>query len=201
MNRMQSLAVAALASMWAPLGPASAQHEHMHHATPMTEVVSGEEILRLPDLPVRDKDGVEGGFRSRLPGDRPLILAFTYMSCTTICPGVHAVLMVVDDELGAGEAREATLVTVAIDPVGDTPERLAETARTFGAGPDWLWLTGGPRGTRPLLQALNFHPGPLEDHVETYLVGQPCTGRYTRLRGAVTPDDLVALVRAQPRCD
>lgn len=170
------------------------------HSPAPERVILEPERLALPNLPVTDRFGVQTGLRDALSDGRPVILSFTYTACDTLCGIANALLTVVDADLGAGAEREAVIVTVAIDPVRDTPQAMAREADRLGAGPGWLWLTGGPRGTRPILEALRFPPGAIEDHDPMFLVGRPCLGRFTRIVGLVDPATLADLARAQPPC-
>jgi protein SCO1/2 len=197
MSRAARLLALALLLVPAPALPHGTGHGD-HAGEP---VFAEPERLALPNLPVTDRFGRRSGFRDALPPGRPVILSFTYTACDTLCDISNAVLTVVDADLGSGPGRAATIVTVAIDPERDTPEAMAAEAEKLGAGPGWLWLTGGPRGTRPLLDALRFPAGAVEDHDPMFLVGQPCLGLFTRVVGLADPDALLALARAQPPCD
>lgn len=196
---MKPLPVSALAVVIGLSLPAHAHGPDPHNDTP-GPVTLEPERLALPNLPVTDRFGRRSGFRDALPRGRPVILSFTYTACDTLCDISNALLTVVDADLGAGAERGAVIVTVAIDPLRDTPQAMALEADRLDAGPGWLWLTGGPRGTRPLLEALRFPPGAVEDHDPMFLVGQPCLGRFTRVVGLVDPQALADLARSQPPC-
>lgn len=80
---------------------------------------------------------------------------FIFTRCRSTCPMMTAHLARLQKTL-AGETR-ARLVSFSVDPVHDTPERLAEFAKGYGATPDrWLFLTGD----KPQIRALSvqgFH--------------------------------------------
>lgn len=178
-----------------------AAHGPAEHAQAATRIMVEPERLVLPNLPVTDRFGNRTGFRDALPQGRTVILSFTYTACETLCDISNAVLTVVDADLGSGSERAATIVTVAIDPLRDTPKAMEAEAEKLGAGPDWLWLTGGAQATKPLLEALRFPVGAVEDHDPMFLVGRPCRGQFTRVVGLVDPEALVELAQAQPACD
>lgn len=74
---------------------------------------------------------------------------FIFTNCASTCPMMTAQLSRLQKAL-AGETR-ARLVSFSVDPVRDTPERLAEYAKGYGATPDrWLFLTGDQQQVRTL---------------------------------------------------
>lgn len=115
-------------------------------------------------------------------------------------PLTNAVLMMVDESLVGNPEHDIQIVTVAINALHDTPEALNSEAELLSARDHWLWLTGGTKGTRPLLDTLRFRPGALEDHDPIFLVGRPCRGLFTRITGLPDPDKLIELARSQPPC-
>lgn len=157
-----------------------------------------DEALAIPDMTVTTSEGRQAGLREMLPPRAPVILSFTFTGCASICDITNAILLGVEDELRLDDAEAVQIATLSIDPWNDTPEALAHEKAKLGAG--WLWLTGGPTGTQPILDALRFPPGAISDHDPMFLVGRPCSGRMTRVVGLANPEDLVALARGLPRC-
>ena len=73
---------------------------------------------------------------------RPWVVSFIFIRCGGPCPRVSGQMRILQDQLDA-LGSDARLVTITVDPDYDTPERLAEYAKTFGADPDrWIFLTG-----------------------------------------------------------
>lgn len=179
--------------------PVLSHEKHAGHAS--QPIAATEERLALPNLPVTDRWDQRGGFREMVGGDESVILAFSYTECETLCGITNATLSIVDAELAAGDPGDVRIVTVAIDPIRDTPEAIRAEAEDLSASDRWLWLTGGIKSTRPLLEALRFPPGAVEDHDPIFLVGRPCRGLFTRIVGVPDPTRLIELARAQPACD
>lgn len=175
-------------------------HDGYKHKSASFEVSPNDERLTMPNLPVTDRFGVERGFRDSLPASETVILSFTYTSCETLCDISNAVLQVVYRQLAKQADRDGTIVTVGIDPVRDTVQAMLSSAENLDASADWLWLAGGPRGTRPLLEALRFPAGALDAHEPMFLVGRPCNTRFTRVVGLADPTALLDLIEAQPPC-
>ena len=176
-------------------------HEGQKHESSSAEVVPEAERLALPNLPVMDRFGVVKGFRDSIPASQTILLSFTYTACETVCDISNAVLQVVDRELGTAANRDVTIVTVGIDPVRDTVQAMQSAAENLKSSDDWLWLAGGPRGTRPLLETLRFPAGALDAHDPMFLVGRPCNTRFTRVVGLANPSALLDLIKDQPPCE
>ena len=68
---------------------------------------------------------------------------FIFTSCPGPCPILSAKMAEVQAHY-AGEA-DLRLVSFTVDPATDTPPVLAPYAARFGAGPNWLFLTGDPK--------------------------------------------------------
>ena len=153
------------------------------------------EQLALPDAPVTDASYRVDGFVSRLHSAGTVIVSFSFIECTTLCPLTNAVLAEVDDRIDA-EGLPLTIVTLTIDPVNDTPAKLAEAAEAVGASERWLWLTATPGDTFLLLDSFGLPPGPIEDHNPMLLIGNVGTGEFQRIVGLPEPGGLIDLATA-----
>ena len=69
---------------------------------------------------------------------RPWVADFIFTTCGGICPAMTARMASLRPQLPPG----TRLVSFSVDPVTDTPERLAEFAARYQAGPEWSFLTG-----------------------------------------------------------
>ena len=96
------------------------------------------------------------------------------------------------DDLGP----ELRLVSVSVDPLRDTPERLKAYAASHRAGPDWLWLTGEKTEVDEVLRGLGAYTPNFEDHPSMVLVGDVRTGQWKRFFGFPGPDKVVAAVQS-----
>lgn len=150
------------------------------------------EQLVLPDAPVTDASYRIDGFVSRLHSAGTVIVSFSFIECTALCPMTNAILAEVDDRIVA-EGLPLTIVTLTIDPVNDTPAKLAEAAGAVGASDRWIWLTAAPVDTFLLLDSFGLPPGPIEDHNPMLLIGNVGTGEFQRIVGLPEPDGLIDL--------
>lgn len=170
-------------------------HDHGDQSVPMVASRSTERIV-LPDIPVTDQTGHRKGFVSRYSPAGPVIISFLYTDCVEACAMTRAVLGIVDQDLALPGAPAARIITITVDPLRDTPEVLAQTAREQGASDRWDWLAADAADTPVLLGAFGLTPGPIEAHESVYLIGDLRSGSFTRVEGVPEPEALIALVRA-----
>jgi protein SCO1 len=74
-----------------------------------------------------------------------LALSFVFTTCSDTCPIVTAKLVDIQRRLGGDFGRRVHFVSISVDPLTDTPERLRAYAARFNADtPGWSFLTGTP---------------------------------------------------------
>ena len=178
----------ALAVLLAAL-PAIAQHEH--HANPAPEPAATAQTFDIPDVEVLDQTGAKRSFYTDLVKDRVVVVNFVFTSCTTVCPTMGATFARVQQLLGD---REVSLISVSVDPVVDTPERLAAWSKRLGAAPGWTLVTGEKPQIDLLLKRLGVFTPNRESHTPTVLVGNARNGQWQRANGLATPATIVSLV-------
>lgn len=126
-------------------------------------------------------------FYDDLVKDKTVIINLTYTTCGDICPASMAELAKVHALLGPRVGRDIIMLSLSIDPVADTPERLKQYWETFGAKPGWLLLTGKPGEVDRLRRELGAYDlDPLIDanptqHAGYITVGNDRKNRWTAL--------------------
>ncbi|RMF76628.1 MAG: SCO family protein [Acidobacteria bacterium] len=170
---------------------------HHGHASGHAEAVPQQglpdiALRQVPDLPVIDQDGRQLSFRSDLVEKGPFVMNFVFTTCTTICPPMGAIFGRLQDELGARLGRDVRLVSVSIDPVTDTPERLKAWSGTFGRREGWTLVTGRKDDVDVILRSLGALTPDKVDHAPLVLVGDPASGRVRRVYGLAAPDTILA---------
>ena len=98
----------------------------------------------LPNVDVVDQDRRELKFYDDVLKGKIVVISFVYTSCTNICPLVIARLAEVRDMLGDAFGRDIHFVSISIDPIPDTPEKLKDHAAAFQIDKGWTFLTGDP---------------------------------------------------------
>jgi protein SCO1/2 len=168
--------------------PAPAANIEPAAATP-----AGEKII-IPDVELLDQDGRKIHFYSDLVRGRVVVINFIFTTCTTICPPLGATFARVQTELGERAGREVRFISISVDPVTDTPERLKAWGAKFHAGPAWTFVTGQRPLINELLRALGAATASPQDHSPTVLIGNDARDQWTRSYGLARPSQLVQLI-------
>jgi protein SCO1/2 len=193
----KAFAIAAILGV-ATSGPGLAHDGSKHNTSSLgtpaqTDVVEATEV-ELLDLELVDRHGKPVRFQSEAVADRIVVIDFVYTTCTTICPILSAVMAQVQDQLGTHLGNQVRPISISIDPSRDTPERLDAYARKFGAGPEWIWLTGRKPAVDQVLIGLDTYTPEFVDHASTVLIGDARSNTWTRLFGFPAPEDILAHV-------
>ena len=159
-------------------------------------------------VPLVTRDGVAVDWRRDVLGSRIVIANFVYTSCASICLPGSALMAQVQSQLaergGTDRERGSTdtdaglaLVSISVDPLTDTPERLEAFARPFEPGPLWWWLTGRANDVYGLLDRLGVGSGgDPQAHQPVWLIGGADRGAWQRLLGFPDPRQLIEIALA-----
>ena len=147
-----------------------------------------------PDVEVVDQDGRQVHFYSDLVRGQRVAINFVFTSCTTICPPMGANFERLQALLGARAGAGVRLLSISVDPLTDTPERLKAWGARFHAGPGWTLLTGPKEELDRLLKAMGIFTADPASHAPILLLGDDRTGRWTRAYGLAPPAKIVQLL-------
>ena len=176
-------------------GSADGDDPHAEHKAMMKKPSAPAESTRvdLLDHTLVDQHGKKVKFVSDVIGDRIVVMDFV---CTTVCPVLSAVFGQVQNRLGDRLGDDVVLVSVSVDPVRDTPQRLKAYSKIHKAQPGWIWLTGKKRTMDEVLDGLGAYSPNFEDHAAMVLIGDGRGGEWSRLYGFPNPDRIVEQVNA-----
>lgn len=135
------LAGAFVATASAGAGAATADESRLFAAPPPGSYELPP-IDRVGEHTLLDGTGRPAPLLGLAPGQVALV-ALVYRACSDACPLALATLRRIDRRLADDDAMSlrVRLVTVSFDPAHDTPERMAELARSLGARDTWRFLT------------------------------------------------------------
>jgi len=162
--------------------------------TPEESVANTNGKLNIPDVEVLDQDGNIRHFYSDLIKGKTVAVNFIFTNCTTICPPLAATFARVQRELGDKVGKDVHFISVSVDPLTDTPERLKAWGAKFKAGAGWTFVTGNKQEIDQLLRALGASAVRREDHTPSVLVGNDAKGVWTRTYGLARTSQMVGLI-------
>jgi len=181
--------------MNSPAAAADDPHAHHKHAAPSAVKRSMAEI-QVAATPVVRQDGTKSTLAKELEGGKPVILAFIYTSCTTVCPVTSQILANTQDKLGADLAR-TRIVSISIDPEYDTPERLLAYSKKFDAKPQWQHYTGTLADSIAIQKAFGAYRGDKMNHQPLLFINGGGKKAWVQLDGFPSADEVVKEFRQQ----
>ncbi len=150
--------------------------------------------MNIPDVEVLDQNGRKLRFYSDLVRGKTVVVNFIFTTCTTICPPLGATFARVQRELGGRAGRDVHFISVSVDPVTDTPERLKAWGAKFKAADGWTFVTGARPDIDELLRALAASSARPEDHSPTILVINDEKNVVTRTYGLARPSQIIKII-------
>lgn len=169
---------------------AAADNEHQNHRVAATNYKRVEAAYKVPSVTLVRQDGSKAPFPAELDDGKPVILDFTYTTCTVICPVLSHTFAKVQEKLGS-EASKVHMVTISIDPEFDTPARLVEFAKKFRAGPQWIHYTGSTGDVVAIQNAFDVYRGDKMNHPPAIFLRASPDKPWLRIDGFATPNEVI----------
>jgi cytochrome oxidase Cu insertion factor (SCO1/SenC/PrrC family) len=148
----------------------------------------------IPDVEVLDQDGNALHFYTDLIKDKTVAINFIFTNCTTICPPLAATFARLQKEMGDKVGKDVHLISISVDPMTDTPERLKAWGAKFKAGPGWTFVTGEKSEMDKLLNALGAAVSKREDHTPAVIIGNDSKGIWTRTYGLAKVSQIMGVI-------
>jgi len=168
-------------------------HVVMHMTLPPT--TQRMVAYTLPDVTMIREDGKHVSLPNDLNDGRPVVLTFIFTTCKEICPVISATFAQLQRKLGS-ERDKVHLASISIDPEHDTPARLAEYAKEFGAGPEWHHYTGSFSASIAAQKAFDVYHGDKMDHTPVTFLRRAPGQKWIRIDGFTTADNLMNQLRS-----
>ena len=191
----------ALAAVTLGIAPAASAHgkaetaeEQAHHHASADEVTRSTADYNIPQVNLVRADGKSVWLAEEMNDGRPVVMDFIYTTCTSICPMSSQTLAELQKKLDASNS-PVHLVSISIDPENDTPVRLREYAKKFGAGPAWQFYTGSLAASTTAQRAFNIYRGDKMSHTPVTLVRTAPGRSWVRIDGFATADQLLGELR------
>lgn len=153
------------------------------------------------DVPLLDQTGKRVRFYSDLLQGKVVVINSFFGTCTSICPPMMTKLRQLQNALGDRLGREVFFVSLTVDPERDTPTRLREFARNYGARPGWSMVTGKKENVDWALYKVGHFVDSPDNHSGLLIIGNEATRTWKKIPSTVRLEQLLdeveSVVRAQ----
>lgn len=146
------------------------------------------------DVVLIDQDGEELRLYSDLMEGKVVIVSAIFTTCEGVCPVTMGNLVKIQKWLGPRLGDDVRILSLTVDRETDTPPRLKDYARKFGARPGWHFLTGTPESLDFALRRLGLWVENKEAHSSVFLVGNVPTGLWKKAFGMASSPELIEIV-------
>ncbi len=119
-----------------------------------------------------------------------------FAECPGSCPAMHTTLKEVQRHLGEKMGKEVVILSITVDPLTDTPEKLATYAEQFEAGAGWHFLSGKVQNVQVVLKKLGKYVENREAHDTIFLMGNMDTGLWKKANGLAAPGDIIEVLNS-----
>ncbi|MFT5164205.1 MAG: protein SCO1/2 [Alteromonadaceae bacterium] len=185
----------------------NAGHEHIDHSKHQAQLKSAGKIaqtskpstLSIPNVTLLNELGEKVALMDDLIQDKIVVINTIYTTCTTVCPVMGIQYVQLQKKLLERFSQEhidkqMLLLSISIDPLNDTPQRLAAFKEKFGGGPGWTLLTGSQSNIDNLLKATGLFAADPQEHTPITLVGSTHTNHWTRVSGLGPAKQIASLM-------
>jgi protein SCO1/2 len=155
----------------------------------------------IPDMPVVMADGRTTDLVTLTRG-RVTAVNFVLTGCGSICPVLGTIFARVQDEFGKSINDTYQLLSLSLDPLGDTPHAFAAWLARFNAGPQWRGAIPqvDAKGIATLLRAWGLSSGTSSIfHTETVLLVDRAARLVFRFPDLPDPVSVAAMMRQLAR--
>ena len=128
--------------------------------------------------------------------DKVVLINFIYTHCKNACPMNSQIFSAIQGLLGDKMGTRVKLVSISVDPVRDTPAALREFSEKYSPGEGWKFLTGEKKNIVTVMRKLGPYDPDFEGHSPMYIMGNVKTGHWKRMRGNVSPENIVKFIWA-----
>ena len=109
---------------------------------------------QIPDVTLRDQSGATVDLADFLAEPGPVAMQFIFSSCATVCPVLSAGFAQSVTDMTSLDS-DVRLLSISIDPEYDTPDRLKQYAKRYGAPDNWTFMTGTRNDIRKVIMAFD----------------------------------------------
>ncbi|HKU73416.1 MAG TPA: SCO family protein [Pyrinomonadaceae bacterium] len=155
--------------------------------------------LNVPDVEVTDQNGKKLRLYQDLVKDKLVVIGTFFTRCNYVCAGVGRNFAGLQKKLGDRLGKEVNLILLTRDPKVDSPERLRQWGRKYGARSGWTLLTADEATMRKLIAFFATDLlGPADNHSDRIFIGNESAGAWIVTAGLSPPEQLIKFIDELP---
>src|SRR5581483_275092 len=89
-----------------------------------------------------------------------------------------------------------SMISISVDPLNDTPDKLRAYAARFHVRKGWYFLTGPKEKMDFALRRLGQPLDAKENHTNIFVIGNETTGLWKKAFGLASAEDLIRIVQS-----
>ncbi len=163
-------------------------------APPLQEVKNPSNAQKyFSDVVLVNQHGQQLRFYSDLLKGRVVVISSFMATCTSACLPKNRNLEKLQEAAGDRLGKDVLILSISVDPVTDTPERLQEYAKTYHAKPGWHFITGKKENVDWALYKIGQYVPEKENHLNILVMGNEATGLWKKAFGLAKGEDLLSV--------
>ncbi len=161
-------------------------------APPLKEAENASKAQKyFSDVVLVNQHGEQLRFYSDLLKGKVVVISSFMATCTSACPVKNRNLEKLQEAAGDRLGKDVFILSISVDPVTDTPERLKEYAKTYHAKPGWHFLTGKKENVDWALYKIGQYVPDKKNHINVLVIGNEATGLWKKAFGLAKEEELV----------
>ena len=143
------------------------------------------------DVVLVNQNGQQLRFYSDLLQGRVVVISSFMTTCPSACSAKNRTLEKLQEAAADRLGKDVLILSISVDPVTDTPERLKEYAKIYHAKPGWHFLTGKKENVDWALHKIGQYVPKKEDHGNILVMGNEATGLWKKALGLASAPELL----------
>jgi len=146
------------------------------------------------DLELVDQNGETFKFYSELMKDKIVFINPFFAECPGSCPIMHSMMKEVQAHLGDKLGTSVTMLSITVDPINDTPDKLKDYAAIYDAKPGWHFLSGSVQNVNTIMRKLGKYVPEREQHDTVILIGNMNTKLWKKANGLANVTEIIEIL-------
>jgi len=144
------------------------------------------------DAVLTNQDGASLKLYDDLLKGKTVVVNSFFSSCKSVCPTLMTNLARLQDAAGDRFGKDISFLSITVDPLTDTPEKLKEYANGLKAKPGWQFLTADKETVDEVLAKFGQAVEDKENHYNVFVMGNVPAGAWKKVIGFASPEALKA---------